>query len=141
MRILVPVDGSDSSLAAVRFVIDTLIPASSGLEIHLLNVQPPLPAAASSFIDPGVVRSFHQEEGEKALAPARKLLDGAGVAYASHTAVGDPAETIAAYAEQRQCAGIVMGTRGLGRVAGLVLGSVASKVLHLAKVPVTFVKQ
>ncbi|GIK96930.1 MAG: universal stress protein [Alphaproteobacteria bacterium] len=140
MRILVPVDGSDPSLAAVRFVVDTLVPASDGLEIHLLNVQPPLPSAASTFIDSGVVRGFHQEEGEKALAPARKLLDGAGVAYSSHTAVGDPAETVVTYADQRQCDGIVMGTRGLGRVAGLVLGSVASKVLHLTKVPVTFVK-
>jgi nucleotide-binding universal stress UspA family protein len=33
-----------------------------------------------------------------------------------------------------------MGTRGLGRVSGLLLGSVATKVLHLTKVPVTLAK-
>ncbi len=140
MRILVPVDGSPSSLAAVRFVVDTLAPAKPKLEIHLLNVRPPLPAAAASFIDSGVVRDFHREEGEKDLAAARKLLDEAGLPYEASTTVGDPAETIVAYAEQKGCAGIVMGTRGLGKVAGLLLGSVASKVLHLSKVPVTLTK-
>lgn len=140
MRILVPVDGSDTSLAAVRFVGGTLARANPDLEIHLLNVQPPLPSAVTTFIDSAVVRDFHQEEGAKALAAARKLLDDAGVRHASHTVVGEPAETIAAYAEQQDCAGIVMGTRGLGRVAGLVLGSVAHKVLHLSKVPVTLAK-
>ena len=33
-----------------------------------------------------------------------------------------------------------MGTRGMGAVAGLVMGSVAQKVVHLAAVPVTLVK-
>lgn len=140
MRILVPVDGSDSSLAAVRFVIAKLASADAALELHLLNVQSPLPSAASSFIDSGVVREYHQEEGVKDLAAARKLLDGAGVAYTSHTAVGDPADSIVTYADQRQCDAIVMGTRGLGRVGGLLLGSVATKVLHLTKVPVTLAK-
>jgi nucleotide-binding universal stress UspA family protein len=140
MRILIPVDGSDTSLAAVRFVAATLARASHDLEVHLLNVQPPLPSAASTFIDSAVLRDFHQEEGAKALAAAHQLLDGAGIPYVSNTVVGEPAETIAAYAEQRDCAGITMGTRGLGRAAGLLLGSVAHKVLHLSGVPVTLVK-
>jgi nucleotide-binding universal stress UspA family protein len=140
MRILIPVDGSDRSLAAVRYVIDTLAPADAELEIHLLNVQPALPSAASSFIDSGVVRDFHRDEGAKALASARQLFDKGGLRYADSTAVGEPAETITAYAEQRDCAGIVMATRGLGRAAGLLLGSVAHKVLQLSKVPVTLIK-
>ena len=140
MRILVPVDGSASSLAAVRFVVAKLVPTDAALELHLLNVQSPLPSAASSFIDSGVVRDFHQEEGAKELAAARKLLDAAGVAYTSNTAVGDPADTIVTYADQRQCDAIVMGTRGLGPVGGLLMGSVATKVLHLTKIPVTLAK-
>ena len=140
MRILIPVDGSDTSLAAVRFAAGTLARANPDLEIHLLNVQPPLPSAAATFIDSAVVRDFHLEEGAKALAAARKLLDDSGIHYASNAVVGEPAETIAAYAEQRGCAGIVMGTRGLGRAAGLLLGSVAHKVLHLSNLPVTLVK-
>ena len=56
------------------------------------------------------------------------------------SAVGDAAETITTYADQKKCDAIFMGTRGLGRVAGLLLGSVATKVLHLTKVPVTLTK-
>lgn len=140
MRILVPVDGSDSSLAAVRFVIGKLAEGGKAPELHLLNVQMPLPSAASSFIDAGVVRGYHDEEGQKDLAAARKLLGEAGIACVAHVAVGDPAETIATYAEQERCDAIVMGTRGLGRIGNLLLGSVATKVLHLTKVPVTLVK-
>lgn len=140
MRILVPVDGSDSSLAAVRFVMTKLATADGGLELHLLNVRPPLSSAAARFIDPGVLRQFHQDEGAEDLAAAHKLLDEAGVVYTSTVTIGDPAESIVGYANQQKCDGIVMGTRGLGRVTGLLLGSVATKVLHLTKVPVTLTK-
>ncbi|HEX6118652.1 MAG TPA: universal stress protein [Dongiaceae bacterium] len=140
MRILIAVDGSDASLAAVRFVTGTLAQATGELDIHLLSVQPSLPAAATTFIDPAVVRDYHREEGAKALAGARKLLDDTGLHYESSTATGEPAETIAAYAKQRDCDCIVMGTHGFGRAAGFLLGSVGQKVLHLSKVPVTLVK-
>lgn len=140
MRILVPVDGSKPALAAVRFVIAKLAAGDRALDLHLLTVQPPLPSRTTTFIDAAVVRDYHKEEGEKDLAEAKQLLDEAGVAYKSHTAIGDPADTIATFSEQNQCDAIVMGTRGLGRVTGLLLGSVATKVLQLAKVPVVLVK-
>ncbi|ARP81841.1 hypothetical protein CAL12_14125 [Bordetella genomosp. 8] len=41
---------------------------------------------------------------------------------------------------QHKCDQIVMGSRGLGTTAGLWLGSVTTKTLHLAQVPVTIVK-
>jgi nucleotide-binding universal stress UspA family protein len=47
---------------------------------------------------------------------------------------------IAEVGRQENCDAIVMGTRGMGAVSGLVLGSVATKVIHLADVPVTLVK-
>ncbi|HEV8389790.1 MAG TPA: universal stress protein [Dongiaceae bacterium] len=140
MRILLPVDGSSSSLAAVQFMIGKAPKAADGIEIHLLNAQPPLPYAATSFVDSATVKDFHLEEGNKALAQAKALLDKAGVRYETHVAIGDAAEAIASYAEQKHCGEIVMGTRGLGRVAGMILGSVAYKVLQLSKVPVTLVK-
>jgi len=43
-------------------------------------------------------------------------------------------------AEERGCDQIVMGTHGRGTIAGLLIGSVATKVLHLAKAPVLLVK-
>jgi len=52
----------------------------------------------------------------------------------------DPATEIVTIANDKQCDAIVMGTRGLGRVETLVLGSVTTKVIHLSSVPVTVVK-
>ena len=54
--------------------------------------------------------------------------------------VGDPAETIAKVAREQACDLIVMGTRGLGTVTGVLLGSVATKVIHLSDRPVLLVK-
>ena len=48
--------------------------------------------------------------------------------------------TIADCARDLQCDAIVMGTRGLGAIQTLLLGSVAVKVIHLADQPVTLIK-
>jgi nucleotide-binding universal stress UspA family protein len=53
--------------------------------------------------------------------------------------VGEPGQTIAKVARQKHCGEIVLGSRGLGSVKGLVLGSVTTKVIHATRVPVTVV--
>lgn len=138
MDIVIAVDGSENSLEAVRYGAK-LATANSDIRLHLLNVQPPLPSAASSFVTQDVVRSFHQEEGDKCLKPARALLDEMKLGYESHVAVGNSAEAIVAYSREKNCASIVMGTRGLSALPSLLLGSVATRVLHLAEVPVTLI--
>ena len=60
--------------------------------------------------------------------------------FDTHIVPGHPAETIVDVAKKHDCTRVVMGTRGLGTIDGLVLGSVAYKVLHLSPVPVTLVK-
>ena len=137
-KLLVAVDGSKTSVEAVRYAVG-LAQAGTEVEVHLLNVQPPLPSAAATFLSRDVIRSFHHEEGEKALAAARELVDKAGLRHQSHIAVGAAAEAIVEYAKERGCEQIVMGTRGLSPVPSLLLGSTAIKVLHLAEVPVTLV--
>ena len=69
-----------------------------------------------------------------------KQLDKSAVAHTYHIGVGPVAETIANYAREHGCAQIVMGSRGLSAISNLLVGSVASKVLHLADVPVTLVR-
>ena len=138
MDIVIAVDGSDNALEAVRYGAK-LAAANGDIRLHLLNVQPPLPSAASTFVSQDVVRSFHQEEGEKCLKPARALLDAEKQGYESHIAIGNAAEAIVAYSKEKNCASIVMGTRGLSSLPSLLLGSVAMRVLHLAEVPVTLI--
>ena len=99
-------------------------------------MQPALPS--SRFVSKEMVKEHQQRCADEALAPARALIAKLGVR--TYTAIGEPALEIVAFAKKHRCGSIVMGSRGHGRIAGLVLGSVAAKVLHLASCPVTIVK-
>ena len=79
-------------------------------------------------------------EADLILQPARQILDAKDVHYQVSTRVGSPANEIARHAHETQCDAIIMGTRGLGAVANLMIGSVATKVIHLVEVPVTLIK-
>jgi nucleotide-binding universal stress UspA family protein len=85
-------------------------------------------------------KRFHHDEGIKALASARKLLDAAGIKYTYHIGLGEVGETVAQYVKEQRIDQVVMGTRGAGSVANMLLGSVATKVLHVVEVPVLLVK-
>lgn len=138
LRVLIPIDGSKNSLRTIRFVIGKAQLYKEPLEIHLLNVQHPFPGTIRGVS--AQAKRFHHDEGTKALAPARKLLDAAGVGYTHHIGVGDFGETIAQYVKNLKIQQLVMGTRGAGAVANMLLGSVATKVLHLVDVPILLVK-
>ena len=141
LKALVPVDGSANSLGAIRHVIK-LVKDREPLEIHLLNVQAPLHGDVTMFVNGQVVKEFHDEKAAAALAAACRLLDDNGIAYVRHTVVGHAADVIAAYASKLHCDKVIMGTRGLGAVTQLLLGSVTHDVIHRIdpRIPVTLVK-
>jgi nucleotide-binding universal stress UspA family protein len=66
--------------------------------------------------------------------------EAAGADFKTLVRNGLAAETIAQVAREEDIQHIVMGTRGLGSIQGLLLGSVATKVIHLADVPITLIK-
>jgi len=142
LKLLVPTDGSESSSRAVDYLIKNIGWIKDGAEIHLLNVQHQIPYGnrVSSAIGPDKLAQYHQEEGTAALTSARQKLDAAKLKYHYHIGVGSEAEVICQYATEKGCDQIVMGTRGLGAMSNLVLGSVATKVIHLSPVPVMLVK-
>lgn len=140
MKVLVPVDGSSASERAVRHVID-LVKGKAQLEVHLINVQETADAwEVQRFLKPAEIKRTQLEHGAQCLAGAKRLLDRAGVSYETHIAIGDPAEKITQFAQRRKIDKIFMGTHGRAAIAGLLMGSVSTRVLHLAKVPVTLVK-
>jgi YjbE family integral membrane protein len=141
-NVLLAVDGSDGSAHAVRHLIslrqDLLAPA--GLGLHLINVQRPLSGDVATFVPSDALEDYHRERSEKALAPARALLQAAGIAWREYTHVGDPGATIARIAHEQNCDLIVLGTRGLGSHTAALLGSVAQSTLERSAVPVLLVK-
>lgn len=140
MKLLLPVDGSELSLEAVRFAVRMLLAGLHG-EVVLANVQ----EAASLYEllvahDPEVINRVSAEAGVHALQGAQALLDAAGVEYECEVAKGDPAHTIVEIAERFGCDLIVMGARGQSSLRSAMLGSVSNEVLHASAVPVVIVK-
>jgi nucleotide-binding universal stress UspA family protein len=140
MKILVPVDGSPAALRAAKEAI--AMARRSRAELALVNVQPPMPiyGMVRAYLHEGQYKEACAALAEKALAPVVGLAKRAGVAHRAHVVYGDPGKAVADAARTLKCGSIVMGTRGQGAVGNLLLGSVATKVIHLAKVPVTLVK-
>jgi nucleotide-binding universal stress UspA family protein len=140
MKFLVPVDGSESSLRAVSYLV-RLAKCREVVEIQVVNVREPADAwEIRRFLNAEEIARMQQSEGDVDLSGARALLDAAGIAYDARVLVGPVAQTIANFAAEQGCDSIVMGTHGRGELADLFLGSVAAKVIHLSTLPVTLIK-
>lgn len=140
MKILLPVDGSELALEAVRFAIRM---GSAGLKASavLANVQEPANLYEVLVVhDPELIDRASAEAGLHALRDAQALLDAAGLEYECEVAKGDPAHTIIEISERFGCDLIVMGARGISSVRSAMMGSVSNEVLHASSVPVVIVK-
>ena len=140
MKLLIPVDGSELSLEAVRFAVRVLLAGLRG-EVVLANVQEP--ASLYELIvahDPEVIDQASADAGVHALQGARALLDAAEVDYECEVAKGDPAHTIIDISERFACDLIVIGARGTSAMRSAMLGSVSNEVLHASAIPVMIVK-
>jgi nucleotide-binding universal stress UspA family protein len=137
-KILVPVDGSDLSDAAVRAVV-----AQARREpiaaIHLLNVQPKPSRYLGRFVSRAAWRDMQREQAEKALVEARRILDNAGLPYDVHVEVGKTPAAIARTADALRVHEIVMGAEGGGLFANIRLWLLVSAVRRHATLPVVVV--
>jgi len=136
MKILLAVDGSAHSLTAVKSVIDHADWYRAKPEIELVNVHLPLPQipGLGTTVGKTQIQRYYQEEGEQALAEAKKLLERAGLPYEARLLVGDPAETIVKHAKKAGCDLIAIGTPSRW------IGSCANKLMNISDVPVLLVR-
>jgi nucleotide-binding universal stress UspA family protein len=140
MKVLLPVDGSELSMEAVRLAL-RMRQEGMHLSAVLANVQEP--ASLYEMLvahDPDVIDHVSAEAGLHALQPARDLLDAAGVDYECEVAKGDPAHTLIDISERFACDMVIMGARGASALRSAMLGSVSNEVLHASTVPVVIVK-
>jgi len=135
LRVLVPVDGSRNSEYALRRVVNEFM-KNSETEIHLLNVQPPLSRHIAQFLGKKTRDSFHHDEAEKALRPARLLVEKFGVPYSAHIRVGNKAAAIVDEAQRLRCDRIVMSTARKNSLTRMLEDSTTNKVLEKTSVPV-----
>ncbi|HRP27103.1 MAG TPA: universal stress protein, partial [Burkholderiaceae bacterium] len=91
-RLLLAADGSESCRRATAHVIELRrdLREPDGVELHVVNVQRPLPRDVSTFIAGKTIDEYYQERSEEALSPVRARLDEAGFAHQVHRRVGDP---------------------------------------------------
>jgi nucleotide-binding universal stress UspA family protein len=140
VKILLAVDGSKYSRRAVDYLIRHRIAFGEKPDVHLVHVQPRLPARAAAALSRAAVERYYGEQAEKALGQTGRVLAARRIAFKEVRLLGDPGETLAAYARNGRFSLIVMGSRGLGGLSSLVLGSVAYKVLANCKVPALIVR-
>jgi YjbE family integral membrane protein len=137
-RVLLPVDASANSLQAVEHVISRHA-AGAALEVHLLHVRVPFSQYIARFVSRRDHQIYHRQEAERALAPARDLLNRAGVPHTDHVEFGEKAETIRLVAERLGASQIVMGTARKNSLTRVLEDSVTSRVLEIVEVPVEIV--
>jgi nucleotide-binding universal stress UspA family protein len=139
-KILVPIDFSDHSSAALDLAID--LARTHGGALHLLHCYPIDPGAISPYgivLPEGFDRDVREAAGSQLGSWADKAA-AANVPVEQHLSSMFPAEVIARMADELGVDLIVMGTRGLSGLKHVLLGSIAERVLRLAKCPVLTVK-
>jgi nucleotide-binding universal stress UspA family protein len=142
VKLLLAVDGSAPSLAAVDSLTRRLRWFRDPTELTLLNVHPAIPyKAAAAWAGRDAVSRYYDEESDGALAEARAMLESRRIAYAVEKRVGDPADQIVQCAAEKAIDLIVLGTHGHSALANVVMGSVATRVVATTSVPVLLLKR
>jgi nucleotide-binding universal stress UspA family protein len=135
--ILLPVDGSESSVRAARHC--ATLARAFGSRVLLMNVQPEIADWQTRGIGQQAAEEHLNGLATAALESAAKVLADAGVGFESMVRFGDAPALIAQAVVERNCGAIVMGTRGQSELKSLIMGGVGMKVIHLVRVPITFV--
>lgn len=138
-HIMVPIDGSDHAQRALYTAKSFILSfPENRMQMTLLHVNPEL-----SYNEPplGVdVEARLEEEGKHIIEPAARLFEGLKINYKVLLQHGDPANAICKAAEEVRADLIIMGTRGIGLVSEMLLGSVSHHVIQHASCPVMTVK-
>lgn len=137
--IVVGVDGSPESHAALRWALNEAPRRNARVEAVLAHRAEPafVPASPMGFNPHGDMPPQHPEqELHAAVQQVRALVPGAAE-VAETVVVGDAARQLARASQDAEL--LVVGTRGRGKVAGAVLGSVAAECLRHAQCPVVVI--
>jgi len=139
MKILVPVDGSETSTRALKHALTLAKSLAKPGKVLVVAVDDALFPGVERKIGAEAARQHHAENFERMFAPARKALARSKVPAEFVEVVDAVAGGILGVAAKRKADLIVMGSRGSGAIKGTLLGSVSMKVLAGTQIPVTIV--
>ena len=140
MKILVAVDGSKSSLHAVKYAAKLSANMRSSDVITLITVHDDQGLRlAKRYVGKAEVEDYLREISEKELKLSLSVLIKAGIKHNTIIQTGHVAETIAKVANKGFDM-VVMGTKGRGGILDLMIGSVAQRALTTCKKPILFIK-
>ena len=98
-------------------------------------------ARSRIYLSEEKAKELVREHSEDILRPMRsRRRSAAGITFTSQILIGNIPKSIVSCAEALDCDGIVMGTRGMSAIGNLIMGYIATKVIHLTNLPVTLVK-
>jgi nucleotide-binding universal stress UspA family protein len=136
-KILLATDGSPDAGQALVYARDLAL--RDNARVIVVHAFESVPTYLGDPVE-GRVLGRHVAAGEEVANDAAAKLREAGVDPVVAVLEGPPADAILNVAGVRECDLIVMGSRGHGALASLILGSVSQRVLARARVPVLVVK-
>ncbi len=140
LKVLVPVDRSPATLAAVRHVMQL---AHHGLQLHVVLAHVESEATPIEVLrtmrNPDVLAGATSGAADSAFEPAEELLRGMNITYERDLTLGDPARVLLEVCERCHCRLIVIGSAERGDLHSAIFGSVSHAVANKAHVPVTLV--
>lgn len=140
MNILLAVDGSFYTKRMLAYVAAHDEWLGARHRYTLLHCVPEVEDYVESAVGKDVVRRFLDEASEGVFRPIRAFFTQHGIEASWLNTVGRAADVIAETARSGKYDLLVMGSHGQGQVAGLVLGSVATKVLAKCSTPVLLIR-
>ena len=140
-KIFIPVDGSSCSERATRYAV-ALAKRLGRCTIHIAHAheEPLIYGEIAVYASREKMAELQRAHSEDILKRMEASLEGSGVPYEKEVLVGPIAEVLAQRAAALGCDAIVMGTHGMTPLGNMVMGSIAGKIVHLTKLPVTLVK-
>lgn len=137
-KILLATDGSENAGRAAKEAASLAEELSSHVFlVYIISNPPSQSRMAKANFD---VHSILLEDAKSAIKDTIENLENNNIPYTLRVAIGEPSSEIIEISEKEKVDLIVIGSRGLGTIKGVFLGSVSQKVAHQAKCPVMIVK-
>lgn len=140
MKILAAVDGSPFTKRMLAYLAAHEVWLGPQHDYTVLHTVPAVPPRAASMVNATTLQEYYEDEAEKVFKPLRSFFKRHGIEPTFAAKVGHAADNIARAADKGKFDLVVMGSRGQGRLASLVLGSTATGVVAQCGVPVLLIR-